>query len=336
MSSSTTTIVTQLDFSARGKQVGTLRLPYSPDDDAYGFIPIPAAVISGGDGPTVLITGGVHGDELEGPLVIGELIRTLQPEQVKGRLILLPCTNAPAVSAGTRTSPIDRRNMAREFPGTMFGQPTEQIAHYLHTVLFPQADSYLHLHAGGNTLVHALSALVFPADDMSAQLRERSEWLARHFGAPTTVVIRHLGHGRTPVASACAAGVPAISVEMGSAGQIQQAGVRMCRSGVHRVLSALGVVSGLQVETAVASRMTEIKGPESYLVCPEDGWFERFFEADEYVARGQLAGRLHFFMNPGRAPMDLHFESSGWVWGHRSFAKSRSGSALAVLVDHLD
>ena len=333
MYSSGTTIITDLDFDRPGKQVGTLRLPYSPDDDAYGFIPIPAAVISGAEGPTVLITGGVHGDELEGPLVIGELIRSIEPEDVKGRLILVPCTNAPAVNAGTRTSPIDRRNMAREFPGAMFGQPTEQIAHFLHSVLFPMADWYMDLHAGGNTLVHALSSLVFPADDMDPQLRERCLFLARTFGAPTTVLIRHLGHGRTPVASACAAGVAAISVEMGSAGQLQPLGVRTCRTGVHRVLSTLGVVPRLTMPEALPGRLTEIKGPRAYLVCPEDGWFERFFEADDHVQAGQLAGRLHFFMNPNREPMDLFFDSTGWVWGHRSFAKSRAGSALAVLVD---
>lgn len=333
MHSATTTITTDIDFDRPGKQVGTLRLPYSPDDDAYGFIPIPIAVIAAGTGPTVLITGGVHGDELEGPVVIGELIRQLQPADVRGRLILVPCANAPAVSAGTRTSPIDRRNMAREFPGAMFGQPTEQIAHYLHSVLFPMADWYMDLHAGGNTLVHALSTLVFPADGMAPDLRERCERLARTFGSPTTVVVRHLGHGRTPVASACARGVPGISVEMGSAGQLQQAGLGLCRQGVQRVLRSVGVVPAFSPPEPPPTRLTEIKGPQSYLVCPDDGWFERLFEADEYVHAGQLAGRLHFLTRPHVEPVPLHFQSGGWVWGHRSFAKSRAGSALAVLVD---
>jgi predicted deacylase len=335
MHSTTTTITTDIDFDRPGLQVSTLRLPYSPDDDAYGFIPIPIAVIANGTGPTVLITGGVHGDELEGPLVIGELIRELKPDDVQGRLILLPCVNAPAVAAGTRTSPIDRRNMAREFPGAMFGQPTEQIAHYLHSVLYPMTDWYMDLHAGGNTLVHALSSLVFPADDMAPDLRERCELLARTFGAPTTVIVRHLGHGRTPVASACASGVAAISVEMGSAGQLQRAGVTLCREGVRRVLKQTGVVPVLNPPKPQPTRLTEIKGSESYLVCPEDGWFERLFEADEYVEAGQVAGRLHFFMRPQVEPLTLRFQSKGWVWGHRSYAKSRAGSALAVVVDSL-
>ncbi len=332
----TTTLTTDIDFARPGKQVGTLRLPYSPDDDAYGFIPIPIAVIANGEGPTVLITGGVHGDELEGPLVIGELIRGVQPSDVRGRLILVPCTNAPAVNAGTRTSPIDKRNMAREFPGAVFGDPTQQITHYVHAVLFPLADWYVDLHAGGNTLMHALSALVFPAEDTAPEVRERSLLLARTFGAPTTVVVKHLGHGRTPVASAVASGVPGISVEMGSGGQLLRAGVTLCREGVQRVLKMTGVLPNAAPADAQSTRLTEIKGPQSYLVCPEDGWFERAFEVDERVEAGQVAGRLHFFMRPHLEPLTLRFPSGGWVWGHRSYAKSRAGSALAVLVEALD
>jgi predicted deacylase len=331
-----TTITTDIDLGRPGKQVGSLRLPYSPDDDAYGFIPIPIAVIANGAGPTVLITGGVHGDELEGPLVIGELIRQVRPEDVRGRLILVPCTNAPAVLAGTRTSPIDRANMARAFPGAAFGQPTEQIAHYVHAVLFPLADWYLDLHAGGNTLMHALSSLVFPADGMDPGVKERCLELARTFGAPTTVIVRKLGDGRTPVASAAASGIPGISVEMGSGGQLMPEGVRMCRDGVHRVLRMTGVLPDAHPPAPGPSRLTEIKGPQSYLVCPEDGWFERAFEVDERVEAGQVAGRLHFFMRPQVEPLTLRFESGGWVWGHRSYARSRAGSALAVVVESLD
>jgi predicted deacylase len=331
-----TTITADIDFDRAGKQIGSLRLPYSPDDDAYGFIQIPIAVIAQGTGPTVLITGGVHGDELEGPLVVGELIRQIQPESVRGRLILIPCTNAPAVNAGTRTSPIDRCNMARVFPGVVFGQPTEQIAHYLHSVLFPLTDWYLDLHAGGNTLMHALSSLVFPADGMAPDLQERCMSLARTFGAPTTVVIRKLGDGRTPVASAAASGVAGISVEMGSGGQLLPEGVTLCREGVQRVLKMTGVLPDASPPPPGSTRLTEILGPRSYLVCPEDGWFERAFEVDERVEAGQVAGRLHFFMRPHIEPLTLRFESSGWVWGHRSYAKSRAGSALAVLVESVE
>ena len=103
----TTTVFSDIDWNRNGKQVGVLCLPHSPDDDAWGVSPFPAASIRNGEGPVVVVSGGVHGDEYEGPVVIAELMRTVMPDDVHGQLILLPSFNAPAQRAGRRTSPID-------------------------------------------------------------------------------------------------------------------------------------------------------------------------------------------------------------------------------------
>jgi N-alpha-acetyl-L-2,4-diaminobutyrate deacetylase len=64
-------------------------------------------VISNGRGPMGILEGGSHGDEYEGPIALGELIRTLDPGAVSGRLIFIPAINLPAVAAGRRTSPLE-------------------------------------------------------------------------------------------------------------------------------------------------------------------------------------------------------------------------------------
>jgi predicted deacylase len=66
-----------VDFDKPGKQTGFIQVPHSVHDDAWGVIPVPIAVISNGRGPTVVLEGGNHGDEYEGPIVLGELIRQL-------------------------------------------------------------------------------------------------------------------------------------------------------------------------------------------------------------------------------------------------------------------
>src|SRR5918999_6492278 len=98
------TIFTDVDFDRAGKQVGFLNLPHSPNLDAWGVVPIPVCVIKNGKGPTVILEGGNHGDEYEGPITICELIRELDPGRVQGRLILMPANNVHAVMAGRRTS----------------------------------------------------------------------------------------------------------------------------------------------------------------------------------------------------------------------------------------
>ena len=145
-------IVPTIDLDARGVQHGHLRLPYSRDDSVWGSVMIPICVIRNGDGPTALLTGGNHGDEYEGPLALFELARTLDPKDVSGTVIIVPAMNYPAFRAGTRTSPIDKGNMNRAFPGRADGTVTEKIADYFQRHLLPRADIVLDFHSGGRTL----------------------------------------------------------------------------------------------------------------------------------------------------------------------------------------
>ena len=79
MTTSASLIATDIDFERVGFQTGTLRLPWSHDRSAYGHIPIPIAVCNAGagTGPTVLLTGGNHGDEYEGPVALMKLLQRL-------------------------------------------------------------------------------------------------------------------------------------------------------------------------------------------------------------------------------------------------------------------
>ena len=174
----TSTVFTDIDWDKDGKQIGTLNLPHSPDDDAWGVIPFPAASIKNGDGPVVVVTGAVHGDEYEGPIVISELMRNIEAHEVAGQLILLPTFNAPALKAGRRTSPIDQLNLNRVFPGDDYGLPTQQIARYVTDHLFSKANFYIDLHAGGRSLFIQPSAHVVMADGMPAELIQTNARLA--------------------------------------------------------------------------------------------------------------------------------------------------------------
>jgi N2-acetyl-L-2,4-diaminobutanoate deacetylase len=109
------TAFTTIDLDKQGKQIGFLMIPHSPHDDAWGVTRVPLAVISNGAGPTVVLEGGNHGDEYEGPITICELIRELDPGEIRGRLILMPANNVHAVIAGQRTSPVDGLNFNRTF-----------------------------------------------------------------------------------------------------------------------------------------------------------------------------------------------------------------------------
>ena len=129
-----------IDLDATGVHHGFLRLPYSRDDSAWGSVMIPLTVIRNGKGPTALLTGGNHGDEYEGPLALFDLARSLPATEVSGTVIIVPAMNYPAFQAGTRTSPIDKGNMNRSFPGRPDGTVTQKIADYFQRCLLPRTD----------------------------------------------------------------------------------------------------------------------------------------------------------------------------------------------------
>ena len=176
-----------LDFEAEGLQHGHLKLPYSHDDSAWGSIMIPLTVVKNGTGPTAILTGGNHGDEYEGPIALFDLAQRLAPDEIQGRVIIVPAMNTPAFGAATRTSPIDKGNMNRVFPGRPDGTVTEKIADYFQRGLLPLADTVLDIHSGGKTLefLPFAAAHVLPDKDQQA----RSVTAMEAFGAPYSVML---------------------------------------------------------------------------------------------------------------------------------------------------
>ncbi|MCA9125244.1 MAG: succinylglutamate desuccinylase/aspartoacylase family protein [Planctomycetales bacterium] len=89
---------------------------------------------------------GNHGDEYPGQIAIMRLLRKLTPQDVTGRIILIPALNMPAARASTRLSSVDGMNLNRCFLGDPNGTVTQMIAYYLTTVLFPLSDVVVDLH----------------------------------------------------------------------------------------------------------------------------------------------------------------------------------------------
>ena len=139
-----------IDLEAPEKRVGNLHLTYSDNIHAGSVVPIPIAVISNGEGPTVLLCAGTHGNEYEGQVLLRELVTELLPETVQGRLIVLPSLNMPAVRDNARVSPLDGGNLNRVFPGGPDLGPTAAIAGFMADVILPLCDAGIDIHTGGD------------------------------------------------------------------------------------------------------------------------------------------------------------------------------------------
>jgi N2-acetyl-L-2,4-diaminobutanoate deacetylase len=324
------TIHTEIDYDKDGRQIGHLYLPQSPHEDAWGAIPIPIAVIRNGSGATVLITGGNHGDEYEGPITIGRLIRELEPGRIQGRLIMIPAINAPASLAGRRTSPLDGKNLNRCFPGDPEGTASEQIAFYVHDVLFPLADAFMDLHSGGSSLQILPSAIIEPSPDPE-QMRRIVD-AVRAFDAPYTVAIDNLGDPRTSTASAMRAGLTVVGTELTGGGGVTREGLSVCERGVRNVLAHLGVLEGEAAPLDRDRPIFKIPGPPGYVLAPADGVFEAFHEPGQPVDAGQPAGAVHFLADPGRPPEVVRFRHSGMLYARRAPGRVVAGNCVCVVV----
>ncbi len=331
----TSPILSDIDFDADGKQVSTLNLPHSPHEDAWGVMPIPIAVIKNGTGPTVLLEGGNHGDEYEGPIILGRIIRDLDAAEIQGRLIIIPAINTPAVVAGRRTSPVDGLNFNRCFPGDPRGTMTRQIVHYVHDVLFAMADAFVDLHSGGSSLDILPSGIVEPADDPGRTRRNLEAVLA--FDAPHTVVLDNLGEPRTSTASAVRAGLVTVGTELGRGGAVSIDALRVGERGVRNLLAHLGIMEPTETTppTASRSRVVRVPGADGYVYAPVAGVFEPLHDKGAAVDEGTPAGLVHFLDDPGRAPVPALFKSSGMLYARRHPGRVERGNCVAVVaVDH--
>jgi predicted deacylase len=326
---------TTIDFDRNGKQIGFIDIPHSPHDDAWGATRVPIAVISNGSGPTVILLAGNHGDEYEGPITLGEMIRDLDPAQVSGRIIFLPALNTPAVLAGRRTSPVDGLNLNRTFPGDATGTITQQISAYVSDVVMPLGDACVDLHSGGSSLNILPSAIIEPASDPVLRRKNIAAVLA--FDAPLTVVIDNLGEPRTSTATAVRQGLITVGTEMAGAGTVSLDALAICRKGVRNVLSHLSVLPPTDTHVAAkAEAILRIPGHDGYVLATTNGVFEPFHALGSKVAAGQPAGRIHNLGDPSRPPETLHYGADGIVYGRRQPGRVVLGNCCVTVASPYD
>src|SRR5262249_28893828 len=231
-----------VDFAKPGKQIGYVGVPYSHNLGGWANMMLPIAVVANGAGPTALVLGGNHGDEYPGPIAILKLMRALQPEQVRGRLILLPALSLPAIRAATRLAPWDGKNLNRCFPGRPDGTLTEQVAHYLTTELFPLADIVIDIHTGGRSTDFYPCAHMHLVPDLQQRRKMAEGTLAWNtdFAFLYTDIA---GTGLLPV-EAESQGKVVITTEMGGSENVTARVHRQTQSGLRNVLIHLGVLAG--------------------------------------------------------------------------------------------
>ena len=322
-----------VDLAAEGRQVGRLEIPKSTNTGGWAHEFIPIASLANGNGPTALVLGGNHGDEYEGQVACLRLLRELRPEQVRGRVIVIPCLSPAASRANTRLWP-NGVNFNRSFPGRRDGAANEQLADFLSTVLFPVADYVVDMHSGGNTARFIPCSHMHVVDD-PAQRKAMLDGMLAWNSDYHYLYIDIAGHGLLPV-EAERQGKIVVTTELGGGGHVAASTHRLAWDGLTNVLRHAAILEGDVVHREQPAVILDGRDPANYVFAPCSGIFETLVDPTDPVVAGQLVARIHSLEFPDREPEPVHAPLDAVTACVRAPSRCEQGDSILVFGQPID
>lgn len=267
-------------------------LAAGPGEKRYGVVEfavdgaayqLPMWLIHGeAEGPTLVVTGGVHAAEYASIAAALELGQRLEPKGLRGRVIVVPVVNRPGWAARSiYVCPLDGKNPNRVFPGDAGGTGTEQMADWVFRNVIAQADYYVDLHGGD--LIEALEPFTIFFRSGNEAVDARSLEMAKVFGI--RYLVASVNPGST-IAAAASAGIPAILTESGGQGIWTAEQVADHTDGLERLMRWLEMVEGGALEAKPVTLLEEFMWARS----EHEGFWYPAVAAGERVRAGQELG----------------------------------------------
>ena len=136
------------------------------------------------EGPVVLFSGGIHGDEFSGVEIVRQLITKKINKPKRGTIICIPIINIYGFINRSRDFP-DGRDLNRVFPGSKKGSLASQFAYHIINDLMPLVDYAVDFHAGGASRFNAPQIRLTP-NNLEIKV------LADAFNAPFTLFSKNI------------------------------------------------------------------------------------------------------------------------------------------------
>ncbi len=242
-------------------------------------IPTPVLVATGTDeGPTLCITGAIHGDELNGIKAVHSVMYDTDPTRLKGRIIGVPIVNLSGFQRQSRYL-ADRRDLNRYFPGNPRGSSASRMAFSFFREVILHCDALVDLHTGS----FYRSNLPQIRGDLK---NEAVLKLTRGFGS--TAVMHSVGARGTLRYAATAAGIPAVTLEAGEPLRVDENAVADSVRAVNALIHALGMTK----------KRTRVGSPEpvyyttTWLRADGGGILSSVTRLGEKVKAGELLGTV--------------------------------------------
>ena len=133
---------------------------------------IPVIVVQGkSSGPTLGLTAAIHGNELNGIPIIHELVESIDPEFLKGRIVAVPGINAVSIQSDERRF-IDEEDLNRNFPGKENGNRSQQYAFKIKERVLPSFNYLIDMHTASFGRTNTLYARADSSNDTIRKMAE--------------------------------------------------------------------------------------------------------------------------------------------------------------------
>lgn len=273
--------VQDLEAPKGSKKQGYLKISEKP----AGPHRIPVTLVNGsGDGPTLIVNGGEHGSEYNGPAAALTVIKELDPREVNGRVIIVPMVNTLAFEARwMHGNPIDYRDLTghyvKEIPRGGSGVPkiTYQVATTFHREALSQGDYRLNLHGGDleedlltGTMYRQKGEAAYDAENLALCRAFGYEWIRESPPRKTKPALEF------PMT---------VGTEAGGMGRCQSDIVSGVIKGIYNVMKKLGMLPG---EPEIPPK-AKVYSPY-HLYAEHGGFFISNVRAGDMVEEGDVLG----------------------------------------------
>lgn len=304
------------EFVSRGERK-TVMLPVARMYD-FTALEIPVHVIRGKeDGPVLLLSAALHGDEINGVEIIREILKNPALEKLKGTLIAIPVVNIFGFQNKSRYLP-DRRDLNRSFPGSKHGSLAARIAHLFLKEVVSKCTHGIDFHTGA---IHRSNLPQIRASLDDKKTRE----FALSFNAPI-VVDSKMRDGSLREA----ARKKKVNILLFEGGQALRFENDIIETGVRGTLNAMAHIGMIGKPDGESSQAVTTEAHDSFwLRAPHSGTVRLSVGLGTYVKKGQTVAVILDLL--GDVEIEVTTPESGVVIGVNNLPLVTLGEAVLHL-----
>jgi predicted deacylase len=288
---------------------GELTVPARGASDPGTTIPI--TLINGArPGPVLALIAAVHGFEYPPVIALQRLRTAIDPKELAGGIIMVHVANMPSfLGRAIYYTPGDRKNLNRVFPGRADGTISERIADVITREVIDRAGFVVDLHCGDGN--ESLRPYLYWVTTGAPGVVEAGRQLALAFGMDHIVLDSsrptELAASVYLSNTAILRGKPALTIESGYMGEVDEESITRIERGV------AGVLRHLKMRTTGPEPVTNPVwiGRNEVLTSGATGLWYPAVEKGHTIAEGALVGRVTDFF--GRTLQEIRAPFAGEV-----------------------